>query len=328
MSVVVNRKRSLSLESTDVERQQQILFDLSVMKLHHEQGRQGMEPRLLRFVLINNALRALQSHMMQIDDDDGLIFDDDGHIHGGFVGNTFKHGGLTSQPVSPPTPVKMLKLDSSFGEQSPQSPLVASSPAQVVCCREEDGKERDQGGGSEERGGGGGGEKKALNSLALVNQSCGGVHLGKRQTSEGGTREAEEEEVPGGVKRPCRTHVNGAKLNGTTALHSVLEAASGDFAKVDPTLYDYDTHLPGAATSGSSSSSSAESAAAKPSGCAMEAIVYQNGDSGRCSNHVGLGVAPEAEAGVCDSGGHSAPEGGGEGDFLEDIDHIVSLLMT
>lgn len=355
MSVVVNRKRSLSLESTDIERQQQILFDLSVMKLHQEQGRQGMEPRLLRFVLINNALRTLQGYMMQLEDDDGLIFDDDGRIHGGFVGNTFKHGGLTSQPVSPPTPVKMLKLDTGFGEQSP---LLASCPVQLSCCYDdEEGKERDKGGGDGRgvggggsssggsdggSGGGGGGEEKLSNGLAVLNQlCCDGEHLDKRLSSEeckkdeDGKKVGEEEEGPGDSKRPCRPHINGTRLNGTTGYHTVLEqlssAASGDFAKVDPALYDYDTRtnlqLPTSSASSASPLSVETAAEAKSSssGCAMDAVVYQEVESGLCNSRMCL--APEVGAGVRSNSSASLPEGG-EGDFLEDLDHIVSLLMT
>ena len=118
-----------------MERQQQSLFDVSIIKLQQEQLRHGVEPRLLRFVLINNALRCLQGHMLQLDStvgggggegEDGLV-EFRCESSDVFFYNTFKNGSLSPLPLSPPTPVKMAKMDTSGGAGggiSNQSPLV------------------------------------------------------------------------------------------------------------------------------------------------------------------------------------------------------------
>lgn len=304
--------RRPSLEPVDLERQQQNLFDLSILKLQQEQVRHGVEPRLLRFVLINNALRALQNHVMQLDIDGSLGFlDCDGSSP--FLCNTFKDGGLSSTPLSPPTPVKVLKLDT-FNDQSP---LIASSPFQSTLLDDQQ-EEEDEGGG----GGGGGGEKRMVNGLALVNQSCSGVRLGKHcledreESEEVGDREEGGASKPKKACRPGTLHVNGTKLNG---LYSAVEPPSSssssseeeesptpspiDFTKVDPTLYDYDTRtnlqLP------------------EEKAVHVSKPVGQNGDVGYCS---------ENRKTVSSVG--SLQDGDSPPEFLDDIDHIVSLLMT
>lgn len=132
----IKHHRCSSLENIDVEQQQQSLFDVSILKLQQEQLRHGVEPRLLRFVLINNALRSLQGHMLQIDSGEDSIM----RLGGGgeiiressdmFFYNTFKNGSLSSLPLSPPTPVKMIKLDNS--NSTNQSPLVEHQEAPMT----------------------------------------------------------------------------------------------------------------------------------------------------------------------------------------------------
>lgn len=310
-------ERYSSVEHMDLEQQQQTLFDLSILKLQQEQVRHGVEPRLLRFVLINNALRALQNHMMRLDIDDSQgPLDCDGSSP--FLCNTFKDGGLSSTPLTPPTPVKVLKLDTF----SDQSPLIASSPFQSSNLDEKPEEEEDEGGG-----GGGGGEKRLVNGLALVNQSCGGVHLGKHwledsEDSEGGGEEDAEQGCKS--KRPCRPdslHINGAKLNGVSGLYSVLDPPSPssssseeddsptpspiDFTKVDPTLYDYDTrtNLPLPEEE-------------KALQAAVSKAAVQNG------------YVDHSESRRTVSSIRSLQDGEGPTEFLDDIDHIVSLLMT
>lgn len=118
----LKRSRCSSLENINVEQQQQSLFDVSIIKLQHEQLRHGVEPRLLRFVLINNALRCLQGHMLHIESEDALM-EVTGEVQYEssdlFFYNTFKDGSLSPLPVIPPTPVKMMKLDNSLANQSP-----------------------------------------------------------------------------------------------------------------------------------------------------------------------------------------------------------------
>ena len=295
-------ERYPSVEHMDLEQQQQTLFDLSILKLQQEQVRHGVEPRLLRFVLINNALRALQNHMMRLDIDDSQgALDCDGSSP--FLCNTFKDGGLSSTPLTPPTPVKVLKLDTF----SDQSPLIASSPFQSSSLDEKREEEEDEGGG--------GGEKRAVNGLALVNQSCGGVHLGKHWLED--SEESGEEDSKS--KRPCRPdslHINGAKLNGVNGLYSALEPLSSssseeddsptpspiDFTKVDPTLYDYDTrtNLP----------------LPEEEKAAVSKAAVQNG------------YVDRSESRRTVSSIRSLQDGEAPTEFLDDIDHIVSLLMT
>ncbi len=355
------RKRCPSLENVDLEQQQQTLFDVSVLKLQQEQLRHGVEPRLLRFVLINNALRTLQSHMLQLVEDDDLL----GPLNcDPFLCNTFRKHGPVS--IVPPTPAKVLKLETTaFTEQSP---LIASSPWSAV--------------EGEGEGGGGGGEKEEKRpvSLAVVNGSITNVLLGKHapstEDSSVATAKAGEkvEGEEGERKKPCGPHLNGTKLNGTTALFSMLEHLSPpsdppplslpstnsslreeeeeerastpspiDFTKVDPSIYDYDTRtnltLPGTTVSAISPSPtspspvstppplpspSRETTGSKGTSCALQTIaspVVQNGEQlGRRTSRNGLPATPE--------GGGVVGAGGGESDFLDDLDHIVSLLMT
>lgn len=135
-----------SLDNVDMEQQQQSLFDVSIIKLQHEQLRHGVEPRLLRFVLINNALRSLQGHMLHIEDDGSLLgLGEAGGVGGEeiqcessdiFFYNTFKDGSLSTVPLSPPSgaQVKVVKLDNGFGDQSPliefqEAPSPPTSPS-------------------------------------------------------------------------------------------------------------------------------------------------------------------------------------------------------
>lgn len=340
------RKRCPSLEDVDLDQQQQILFDVSVLKLQQEQLRHGVEPRLLRFVLINNALRDLQGHMLQLTEgnDRDLLgsFDCDP-----FLCNTFRKHGMVSS--APPTPAKVLKLDTTaFNDQSL---LAAARPCSVT--------------EGESVGSEGVGEKRPVNSLAVVNQSCTN-HLGKHALHEeetwataGKSGEKAAESGEGERKKACHSHLNGTKLNGTSGLYSMLEhlppptelpplsttsssrdeeeeersstPSPIDFTKVDPSLYDFDTRttlsLPGSIpTSSASSAPPSRDTAGKPKSpsCALQAIanpVVQNGDQhGHIASRNGLPVTPE--------GGGLVRAGDGDTDFLDDLDHIVSLLMT
>ena len=153
MQCGMKRKRFPSLDF-DLEQQQQSLFDTSVMKLHQEHLRHGVEPRLLRFVLINNALKLLQMHTLRLEEEDALGSLNYDGTSNRFFSNTFKHGQPSPTPLSPLTPVKNLKLESTFGDQSP---LIAATPFQMGddCLAEEgEGESRNMGGGV---GGGGGG---------------------------------------------------------------------------------------------------------------------------------------------------------------------------
>lgn len=221
------RKRCPSLEHIDLQHQQHTLFDLSILKLQQEHLRHGVEPRLLRFVLINNALRTLQNHTNSFEDDN-LVFecseqDSEAMCSNQFLCNTFKHGGLSLTPVTPPTPAKVPRLDSPFPDQSP---LVASTPfqggllddisefgeasvnaagvgsspvvVQGACAASEPSNTKRA-------------TSSAVNSLAVVNQSCSSsntsnVCLGKRKTvdsTSGESSSAVEDIVSNSRVHPC-----------------------------------------------------------------------------------------------------------------------------
>ena len=120
----VSRKRfqrSPSLENLDefsIEHQQQTLLDLSLGKLHQEQTQQ-IEPCLLKSVLISNAVRALQQHMigtsLSLADDPVIEEKEEDTMATNFIVNTFSNSDYCFTPSSPIMPQKFPKLDSSFG---------------------------------------------------------------------------------------------------------------------------------------------------------------------------------------------------------------------
>ena len=310
MQCGVKRKRCQSSEF-DIENQH-TLFDLSMMKLHQEHMRHGMEPRLVRFVLINNALKLLQMHMLRLEEEDSLgSLDYDGSSTSFFT-NTFRHGHPT--PLTPlASPTKSLKLQ--------QSQLLVATPFQTgeESLEEEEGA-RAAGGvavgvvshGEERRVG-----LATVNSLATVHQACSSIaHIG-RQHNETGVGPRQSQAPPS--KKSCQepghiangiTSSSGSVTSPPILEHLSLEPAaqldltpSQDFAKVDPAMYDYD--VPGGPSNATPTS--------RPH--TMQAIgtpVVQNGDS----------HSEERE------GSESPPETGAESDFLDELDHIVSLLMT
>ena len=131
----------------DISSHQQSLLELSIHKLQEEQVKFGIEPRLLRFVLINNALKSLQSHILKFDIDNEFgLFDSQSttpttDAHDSFLINTCNHGYLSS-PVSPPTPVKVPRLDSTSPFSS-HSPLLNSCIIPSLGCPEIDPDELD-----------------------------------------------------------------------------------------------------------------------------------------------------------------------------------------
>ena len=320
------RKRCPSLESLDLEVQQQSLFDLSLLKLQQEQ-RHGVEPRLLRFILINNALRALQSHLLQMSEEDGLQSSNSDSSSERFFCNTFVKGGaLSSTLLTPSSPAKLPRLESAFSEQSPMA-LASPSPSPSPF----------QGDEAEERGATPAEvEKRPSHSLAVVTQSCSSVHLDRNdpppepwpKDGEGEVEKKEAEEKC----RPASLHINGTRINGTSSvLYSVLEQLSPnssleedlttpspiDFTKVDASLYDFDTRTNLVLPSAPAAHEGSCAGGTKPASCSMQAIASaQNGDSQHCNSRLGGG-----------SSSSPSPEGG-ETEFLDELDHIVSLLMT
>ena len=317
----MKRKRCPSADF-DLEQQQQSLFDTSVLKLQQEHMRHGVEPRLLRFVLINNALKLLQMHTLRLEEEDALGSLDYDGTSNRFFSNTFKHGHPSPTPLSPLTPVKSLKLESTFGDQSP---LIAATPFQVgedALEEEVEGEGEREGvvgeggeGGVDDGGSGSvGTERRAVNSLATVKQSCSGVHLGKHSATPPSSEYTGETHT----KRPCRpngvtkplTPMDPLALSESASTPPLDLTPSQDFAKVDPTIYDYDLS--------SGPPEAAPPPPAPPRPCTMQAIgtpVVQNGDSAHCRD-AAKRLGPEG------------PADSGETDFLEELDHIVNLLMT
>lgn len=298
MQCGVKRKRCPSTEF-DIEKQQS-LFDTSVMKLHQEHMRHGMEPRLVRFVLINNALKLLQMHMLRLEEEDALGSLDYDGASNRFFSNTFKHGLPSPAPLSPlASSSKSLKLE--------QNQLMAATPFQSgeESLDEEEGT-RPGSVVSEERRASNG--LATVNSLATVNQSCTETHLGKRSIEE----EASQSSQAPPSKKVCQDHGESSELS-TMILDLSLESASNvnldvtpseDFAKVDPAMYDYD--VPSGPTDPPSS---------RP--CTMQAIgtpVVQNGGPDNCVEGR--------------EGSESSSDPAVESDFLDELDHIVNLLMT
>ena len=249
----------------------------------------------MRFVLINNALKLLQMHMLRLEEEDSLgSLDYDGSSNR-FFSNTFKHGQPSTSLSPLASPAKTLKLD--------QSPLLAITPFQTgeECLEEEEGGRT---GGSvlssEERRGSNG--LVAVNSLATVNKACtSSSHVDKHTNGDAG----EHQTLP--TKKACQEQGRGVNGLSTAILdHISLEPAanldltpSEDFAKVDPAMYDYDV------PNGPSSS--------RP--CTMKTIgtpVVQNGDS----------------SSYTEEGSESSQDTSTESDFLDELDHIVNLLMT
>ena len=329
------RRRCPSLGSLDLEVQQQSLFDLSLLKLQQEQ-RHGVEPRLLRFILINNALRALQSHMLQLSEEESSNGD---ALSEHFFCNTFVKGGaLSSTLLTPPTPVKLPRLESAFSEQSPMV-MASPSPSPSPFQDEEVGE---RGATLPEV------EKRPSHSLAVVTQSCSSVRLDRSDPppaswpKEGAVKKEADEKLC----RPASLHINGTRLNGSSSvLYTVLEQLSPsssleedlttpsssleedlttpspiDFTKVDPSLYDFDTRTNLVLPSAPPAPEGGCAGCSKAASCSMQAIVStQNGDSDHCNSRLGGGVASSSPS--------PSPEGG-ETEFLDDLDHIVSLLMT
>ena len=220
----LKRSRCSSLENINVEQQQQSLFDVSIIKLQHEQLRHGVEPRLLRFVLINNALRCLQGHMLHIESEDALM-EVTGEVRCEssdlFFYNTFKNGSLSPLPIIPPTPVKMMKLDSSLANQSPlveyqesscsSQDVLTSPPGEdrvhpAVCFEgvscEVETEEEEEVDGLE--GGAEGKERRMFNGFGDAHSAS--LHLGKR-SSRGWSHEDEAEGEGGGGS--SREHFRG-----------------------------------------------------------------------------------------------------------------------
>lgn len=266
MQYTVKKTFVSPLEHINSVYEQRNLFELTVGKLQKEQLRAGMEPRLLRFVLINNALRTLQCHMMKHEEPPlTLVENGDESSTESFLCNTFKDGGLPLSPQSPPTPIKVKTLGSLLSDLSP---LVASTgilddaadTADLGRLVESVGGVRDEGGGAceptEE------GTTTEDNGERTVLRRC----LGKHSSSDTDFSLPKTKRLCEDTENSC---VASKPLNGTTLLplvngiHSPLELLPPpghiaslssdtesedesstlspiDFTKIDASLYGYD----------------------------------------------------------------------------------------
>ena len=97
--------REVEEESIDLEQQQRSLLDMSVSKLQQEQSGQGSEPKLLKSVLISNAVRRLQFYMTSGSEFDIDILSTEEEGEAGtplnFLSNTFGPSGYLSVVPSP-----------------------------------------------------------------------------------------------------------------------------------------------------------------------------------------------------------------------------------
>ncbi len=270
MQYVVKKTFLSPLEHINVEYEQRNLFELTVGKLQKEQLRPGMEPRLLRFVLINNALRTLQCHMMKNEEPPLTFMESSDENTESFLCNTFKDGGLPVSPQSPPTPIKVKTLGSLLSDLSP---LVASTgilddtadTADFGRLVEGVGGVRDEGGGACEPSKEG--EMAECNKEKTLSIGC----LGKRSSSETDFLVPKTKRLCEDDKTLSNKSLNGVTppTNGTilplvNGIHSPLELLPSpghiinppspdtesedesstlspiDFTKVDTSLYGYD----------------------------------------------------------------------------------------
>ena len=124
-------------ETVDLEQQQRCLLDISVTKLQQEQSSPGAEPKLLKSVLISNAVRLLQCHMSASSEFDIDILTTEEESEEGtppnFLYNTFGPNGYLSvvpspcpeEPITPETTVKRFPAIPLVCQTSPPLCLIA-----------------------------------------------------------------------------------------------------------------------------------------------------------------------------------------------------------
>lgn len=335
MQCGVKRKHCcLGENSLDLERQQQSLLELSVHKLQEEQAKYGIEPRLLRFVLINNALRALQMHMMRFDvsDEFGLF---DNQSQDSFLVNTFSHG-LISSPVSPPTPVKVPRLDSS--PFSSNSPLLNSCTIPSLGCTEVESEDFDIP------------LLSPLSPFPLDDKphTNEGLTAGKRSTetrpslSEDEVLENETKKNKSKKIRPNSLPISSnhssspsSKTEDLSSDESTSSLSPIDFANVDVSLYDFDARTalsfpPVAETPRNPTPSSLSI-----SSCALETYINPLESNDTATESASASSSSGVSSGGTENGTGSSSNSSSplstdlsEVDNLDEIDRIVSLLMT
>lgn len=335
MQCGVKRKHCcLGENSLDLERQQQSLLELSVHKLQEEQAKYGIEPRLLRFVLINNALRALQMHMMRFDvsDEFGLF---DNQSQDSFLVNTFSHG-LISSPVSPPTPVKVPRLDSS--PFSSHSPLLNSCTLPSLGCTEVESEDFDIP------------LLSPLSPFPLEDNpnTNEGLITSKRGTetrpslSEDEILEKETKKSKSKKTRPNSLPISSnhssspsSKTEDLSSDESTSSLSPIDFANVDVSLYDFDARTalsfpPVAETPRNPTPSSLSI-----SSCALETFINPLESNDTVTESTSASSSSGVSSGCTENGNGSSSNSSSplstdlsEVDNLDEIDRIVSLLMT
>lgn len=323
-------KRTISDDTpplVNMEHQQQTLLDLSIHKLHQEQIKYGIEPRLLRFVLINNALRSLQAHLMsRVDEiENDVLFCD----QSSFLSNTFKHGYI-SAPPSPPTPIKRLKSE---GETPTNHDLLLNGDTLPTLGCMETGQDRLETMPSiqEERiieNRLTTGCKRTVSKRAHENEDSDDISDGNDDYDSKRRKQnplSLSDDILNGFSLSNSSNSNGEYISDDSNPLSPI-----DFAKVDVSLYDFDARTPLsfaplADTPGSTPPSTLSCSLHAFSTGGPSTVDYSS--SGSSSTN-----SPSSSIeGACDSASpsnFSLPSDNSEPDSLDDIDRIVSMLMA
>ena len=348
----VKRKHSPLSDASDslaLEEQQQCLLDLSIRKLQYEHVKHGIDPRLLRFVLINNALRALQNHVLhsvtvreeELDSFDSPQADN-------FIANTFSHGFLTI-PATPPTPVKTARVDGNpegnSQAVSSDSPLLSSCSFPLLGCAEGEEESSDR-------------FSPPLPSPMLqllsssqpnetaVSEPASPPITGKRKPN---TRPQHEDSPSKKHRPPSLTlpesdtfHITNASVNGGEFLTDdpVPSLSPIDFAKVDVSLYDFDARATLSFSTVADTPRSPPPSSLAISSCSVQGYITSPCPEDSADGSSSSGEIPtesHSPADSINSGGPSSnqsssplslPSDGSDVDPLEEIDRIVSLLMA
>lgn len=346
----VKRKHSPLLDASDsraLEEQQQCLLDLSIRKLQYEHVKHGIDPRLLRFVLINNALRTLQSHILHsvaIKEEEPETFDPP--QNDSFITNTFSHGFLTV-PATPPTPVKTARMDSSQESNSQTnsgSPLLSSCSFPLLGFVE----------GEEENS-----DRFSTPLPSPLPQPLSPSQLRETAVSEAvppvaGKRKRNSrphhEDSPPKKHRPASLtfpesdafHITNASVNGGEFLTDdpAPSLSPIDFAKVDVSLYDFDARATLSFSTMAETPRSPPPSSLAISSCSVQGYITSPCPEDSTDGSSSSGDTPTESSSPVDSvssGGSSSSQSssplslqsdGSDVDPLDEIDRIVSLLMA
>lgn len=273
----VKRKRDLSYKDLEEEEEeegevsleqlQKDLFKVSVAKLQQDYMRQGVEPRLLRYVLVNNALHLLRCNMaassgLEMEPancDDDVTTSDSSH----FTVNTFGSNGCLSVPPSPcPTPKCPKEEDKDVPSFDGSSDSTFSDTS--LLCPQFTAALLDRLGGLMDEGEGQQQECEQIASHVEVASDASLQSTGVTNTSSSPeSRNSLSTTSPSEDSMTGRTAINGScagSCEGLEHAHSVYNEPPSDdsglgesmdvpislldFRSIDLSLYDYDAQTP------------------------------------------------------------------------------------